>query len=200
MSIPKKSKKERPTVKTKFVCSDLEVDSSLVGQVSLVAWQSDDYIRASLSLQFLYPVLCTCKGLLQIEDDRAICHIMYVIHFYISHHLYLKYNLLYTAKASWGHSYGKYHLYNWKWDRFRLGKLHEELSYVPHLWCRRPRWRPVLLCNTWVPNCGNAPGLQCPRFQTSLLCHLDTLSGWERPLKGKDKMRAESEWDNHYQS
>lgn len=72
VTIPKKSKKTGLISKTQFVCSDLEVDSSLAGKVSLVAWQGDDYIRASLSLQLLYPVLCPCEGLLQIEENSAI--------------------------------------------------------------------------------------------------------------------------------
>lgn len=36
--------------KTQFICADLEVHGSLVGQVGFVSWQSDDYIRAGLSL------------------------------------------------------------------------------------------------------------------------------------------------------
>lgn len=148
---PRNAKKERLAVKTRFVCSDLEVDSSLVGQVSLVAWQSDDYIRASLSLQFLYPVLCPCKGLLQVRENRVICQCHHVIsnlkrysnltvrHFYICN--------LYAAKASSGHSFdfevSAVRLRVRLLALFRLGYVN-----VPHLWCRRPRWRPVLLCNT----------------------------------------------------
>lgn len=37
VTIPKKSKKTGLISKTQFVCSDLEVDSSLAGEVSLVA-------------------------------------------------------------------------------------------------------------------------------------------------------------------
>lgn len=71
----------------------------------------------------------------------------------------------------------------------QLSKL-RACTDAPRLWCRRPRWRLVLLCNTWAPNCGTAPDLQCPRFQTSLSCHLDTLSGWEKPLRGQNEVRG----------
>lgn len=54
-----------------LVCAHLEVDGSLVGQVGLVARQSDDYIRTSLSLELLYPVLCTCERLLHRENDQV---------------------------------------------------------------------------------------------------------------------------------
>ena len=41
---------------------------------------------------------------------------------------------------------------------------------------RTSQWPPVLLYNTLVPGCGISPVLPCPRSQTSLWCHPNTLS------------------------
>lgn len=59
-----------PTIS--LFCTHLEVDGSLVGQVGLVARQSDDYIRTSLSLELLDPVLRAGERLLRTEDG-GIC-------------------------------------------------------------------------------------------------------------------------------
>ena len=42
----------------------LEVHSSFVGKISFVPGQCDDDIGAGLSLELLYPVLCTCECVL----------------------------------------------------------------------------------------------------------------------------------------
>ena len=48
---------------------------------------------------------------------------------------------------------------------------------------RRRRWQPGHHDNTSEQGCGSAPDLQCPKSQTSPLCHLPPLSVSETQLK-----------------
>lgn len=54
-----------------------------------------------------------------------------------------------------------------------------------HWWCHKLQWQLGPLCNTWGPNCGNAPVRLCPKSQTLPLCHPSTPSALERPLEAK---------------
>lgn len=48
-------------------CTNLEVHSSLVSKVGFVPSQSDDDVGAGLSLEFLYPVLCSGESVLEFD-------------------------------------------------------------------------------------------------------------------------------------
>lgn len=56
-----------PFVQKMQTCTYLEIHSSLVSKVGFVPSQSDDYVGAGLSLELLYPVLCSGESLLEFD-------------------------------------------------------------------------------------------------------------------------------------
>lgn len=66
--------------------------SSLVCNVGLVSRQSDHYVGAGLSLQFLHPVFCSGKSVLIIKNDVTCSNILIQEHIHsgFTLHLFLR--------------------------------------------------------------------------------------------------------------
>lgn len=51
------------------MCAYLEIHSSLISKVGFVSRQGDDYVGAGLSLELLYPVLCSGESVLEFNRN-----------------------------------------------------------------------------------------------------------------------------------
>lgn len=156
----------------------LEIDGPLVGQVRFVPCQSDNNVWAGLSLQLFHPVLCTCESVLKKKRKKkreTSGFFFYVLHMTVWHKSTKVFN-------EWSNHQPKQE------DKGQRTDSKSQPIWAYHSlcwWCHTQRWLPGRLGSTWAPSCGNAPGPQCPRFQTWLLCHPSIPSVWGRPLRGK---------------